>query len=57
VNVWTCERFFRTSNTIPLSLHAALAAKHGTAPDGLDSFSKERFTARWRRVVDDVFVR
>ena len=56
MNVWTCERFFRTSNTIPLSLHAALAAKHGTAPDGLDSFSKERFTARWRRGVDDVFV-
>ena len=33
-------------------IRAALARERGVVPDGLDYFSKERFTERWHRVID-----
>jgi glycosyltransferase involved in cell wall biosynthesis len=36
-------------------IREALGQQRGTVPDGLDYFSKERFTARWHRLIDDCF--
>ena len=35
-------------------IRVALAGEHGTVPEGLGYFSKERFTERWHDVVDRV---
>jgi len=36
-------------------IREALGQQRGTVPDGLDYFSKERFTERWHRLIDDCF--
>jgi glycosyltransferase involved in cell wall biosynthesis len=36
-------------------IRGALGQQRGTVPDGLDYFSKERFTERWHRLIDDCF--